>query len=336
MKGKSIAVIIDPLKEVASNKPDFQMAGVNFGYLPLESGLEQLLSHYGVRVHPSIVMDEECYRQQLPREQGGGDRPIYFAPIIKNRNIDDAAVYMQNIKGLMAVKASPISLDTERLKANGLTARSLIRSSERSWEMKDHIQLNPMMLKPPDPQIERQSFHLACMIEGAFPSYFAGKPVPEKAKHASSDTTTEQQLTDIDIRTDTDADPAVSRIEGTPEVIQKGKPAKLFVLASTEMMQDALLDKSGRGPNSIFLMNVLDYLNDRPEMAVMRSKQQRFVPLDESGAFTKTAVKTINIAGLPVAVVMFGLLVWNARHRRKKRILSMFPKMVNQQHRMEL
>jgi hypothetical protein len=246
--------------------------------------------------------------------------------MIKSRNIDNSVVYMQNIKGLMAVKASPISLDHERLKANGLTAHSLIRSSEKSWERKEKIQLNPRMLRPPDPKIERQSFHLACMIEGAFPSYFAGKAIPEKPKKMDSDDTTEQKTADNGNRADSDADPAMPIIEGTPEVIAKGKFGKLFVLSSTDMIQDALLDKVGRGSNSIFLMNVLDYLNNRPEVAVMRSKQQKFTPLDETGAFTKTAVKTVNIVGLPVGVVLFGLLVWSARLRRKNRIKAIFSK----------
>jgi hypothetical protein len=56
----------------------------------------------------------------------------------------------------------------------------------------------------------------------------------------------------------------------------------------------------------------------------MRSKEQRFNPLDDTGAGIKTFVKSFNIAGLPVLVVVFGLLVWFGRHSRKKRIQLMF------------
>ena len=56
----------------------------------------------------------------------------------------------------------------------------------------------------------------------------------------------------------------------------------------------------------------------------MRSKEQRFNPLDETTATGKTLVKTINIAGLPVLVVLFGLAVWLRRHARKKHIQMMF------------
>ena len=88
----------------------------------MESGLEKLLSHYGIDVHPSIVNDEECFRQRMPREMGGGERPVYFAPLIKNANINNQLGYMQNIKALIALKVSPISIDMEKIKAHNLKA----------------------------------------------------------------------------------------------------------------------------------------------------------------------------------------------------------------------
>ena len=37
-----------------------------------------------------------------------------------------------------------------------------------------------MFISPPPSAGELQSFPLAYIIEGAFPSYFEGKPIPEK------------------------------------------------------------------------------------------------------------------------------------------------------------
>jgi len=58
----------------------------------------------------------------------------------------------------------------------------------------------------------------------------------------------------------------------------------------------------------------------------MRGKEQRFNPLDETKAGTKTFVKTLNIVGLPALVVLFGIGVWFRRHARKKNIQVMFQK----------
>ena len=180
MKGKSLAIFMDSLREIPSANSGFQMPGMNSGFAPMETGLEKLLSHYGIDVHPSIVNDEECFRQRMPREMGGGERPIYFAPLIKNANINNQPGYMQNIKALIALKVSPISIDMEKTKAHNLKATLLFQSSERAWEMKENINLNPNFIKLPDPDVERKKFDLAYMVEGEFPSYFAGKAVPEK------------------------------------------------------------------------------------------------------------------------------------------------------------
>ena len=92
------------------------------------------------------------------------------------------------------------------------------------------------------------------------------------------------------------------------------------------MIKDNVLGEDGRSPNEMFVMNVIDYLNAREEIAIMRSKEQRFNPLDDTSAGTKLAFKSVNIVGLPVIIVLLGLGIWFRRHGRKKRIQIMFQK----------
>jgi hypothetical protein len=92
------------------------------------------------------------------------------------------------------------------------------------------------------------------------------------------------------------------------------------------MLRDNLLDAGGQGSNATFILNTIDYLNGREDIAVMRAKVQRFNPLEDTQAGTKAFVKALNIAGLPVLVVIFGLGVWFRRHSRKKQIQMMFHK----------
>ena len=112
--------------------------------------------------------------------------------------------------------------------------------------------------------------------------------------------------------------------ESEPPRRDKGTPAKIFVVGSAELIQDSVLEAEGRTPNSMFIMNVIDYLNDRVDVALMRSKEQRFNPLENPAPATKTLTKAFNIAGLPVLVVLFGIAVWLRRVARKKRIQAMF------------
>jgi len=320
MKGKSLAIFIDGLREVQSGNAGFQMQGMNTGFVPMESGLEKLLSHYGIDVHPSIVNDEECFKQRMPREMGGGERPIYFAPLIKNANINNKLGYMENITALIALKVSPISIDLEKIKTHNLKANLLFQSSARAWEMKEGVNLNPNFIRLPGPDTEREKFDLAYLVEGKFPSYFAGKPVPEKPKEEKP-AGKDEEAPETETKKETDATEMIDR-EG--DIIEKGAPGKVFILASSDMIKDNLIDKEGRGANDIFVMNILDYMNGQEEVARLRSKQQQFTPLNETGAFTKTALKSFNIVGLPVVVVLFGLAVWARRTSRKKSIQDEF------------
>ncbi len=116
----------------------------------------------------------------------------------------------------------------------------------------------------------------------------------------------------------------LSKIGGEGRFLSKGRPGKIFLIASSEVLKDSLLDAEGKTPNAMFIMNIMDYLNNREDVAIMRSKEQRFNPLTETGAGAKTFAKSFNIVGLPVLVILFGLLVWFRRHSRKKRIQIMF------------
>jgi len=87
-----------------------------------------------------------------------------------------------------------------------------------------------------------------------------------------------------------------------------------------------MLDEGGKSPNAMFILNVLDYLNSREGIAELRSKEQRFNPLIEVKGRTRAFVKSFNIVGLPILVILFGLMVWFFRHSRKKRIQMMFQK----------
>ena len=118
----------------------------------------------------------------------------------------------------------------------------------------------------------------------------------------------------------------VSKIESHGAFLSKGRPGKIFLIGSSEVLKDNVVDPNGESPNAMFVMNILDGLNDREDIAAMRSKEQRFNPLNESAAVTKTFIKTFNIAGLPVLVVFFGGAVWVRRRSRKKMIQMMFQK----------
>lgn len=326
MRGTNLAIFADAFKETQPAGQQPLMGGQMPTFTPLDTGLEKLLAHYGVRIKKSIALDENCFRQRRSQRQGGGEQPIYFAPIIQSQNINKDLDYMKNIKGLIALKISPLELVPERIEAQKIAAHRLFASSSRSWEMRDRIMLNPMFLRPPATDKEMNSLPLAYLLEGKFSSYFKGKPMPEKPEDTTAEKGSEDQKTG-------DNAPAAdkeltkeerAKIASQGTFIEQSPPVKIVVVASSEMVSDQLLDDQGQSINSMFVLNTIDALNSREDIAVMRSKQQLFNPLKETGAAAKAAIKTANILGLPILVVLFGCAVWFRRHTRKKRIQLQF------------
>lgn len=317
MQGKSLALFIDGFHEVT---PTGQagIPGQAPRFAPLDTGIEKLLDHYGIKIKKSYVMDESCYEQRMPAQLGGGERPIYFAPFIKSETINHNLRFMKNIKGLIVFKISPLETEDKRIQEAGLKVYRLFSSSKKSWEMADRVNLNPLLIQPPKSKEGMKSLPLAYILEGKFESYFAGKPIPQKPPVQEKNERKEQGK----------GGPSVdlSKIVSKGGVQVKGRPGKIFLIASSEMLKDNMLDKEGRTPNAMFVLNTLDYLNDREGIALMRSKEQRFNPLTETGGGTRTFVKAFNIGGLPFLVILFGLGVWLRRHSRKRHIAMMFRK----------
>ena len=130
---------IDPRKDVDGFHP------LNIGYLQAglpglspctPAGIMALLDHYGIRVKQSYVMDKNSFRQEMPQALGGGERPIYFAPMVEDQMINHDLDFMQNINRLVAVRISPLELIEERLEESDIKAYRVFSSSAKSWEMR--------------------------------------------------------------------------------------------------------------------------------------------------------------------------------------------------------
>ena len=324
MKGTNLILFLDVLKQaqgMQQNMRNNRLAELE----AFDSGLEKLLDHYGVRIRKSMVCDESCFSQRISPETGGGEQPIYYAPIIRNENINHELPFLKEIKGLVTLKASPLELDEKRLSENRITSHILISSSEKSWEMRERITLHPLLIRPPAPQVERKSMPLAVLLEGEFSSYFDGKPIPEKVVEQEDPAMEgkDEEGEDV-IPEDKTPDPVLQKIEGTGDFIAKGIPAKIFLMGSGDMLQDNVLSDEVSSPNTLFVLNIIDMMNNREDIAVMRSKVQQLNPLSDTTPTVKSFIKIFNIAGLPCLVVLFGLSMMLYRHARKRKIQMMF------------
>lgn len=324
MKGKSLAFFIDAFNEIQPQRQSYNYQQPV--YLPINTGLEKLLDHYGIKVKKSYLMDESSF----VRKSRDGEMKFYFVPIVKNENINHSFGFMKNITELIVVKVSPLEIDEEKIKKNDLKAHKLLASTEKAWEMKGRINLFPPMIQPPTNEEEKTSMPIAYVLEGEFPSYFADKAVPEKPLPEEEKEEEEGEDTEnaAEAEKKEEKKPVIkeSRVKSEKEILTKGRPGKIFLIGSSEVLSDNIVDEEGAGPNSIFLLNMFDYLNNQESTAVMRGKKQRFNPLEDTKPFTRFFIKAFNIGGMTIAFILFGIFVFFRRKARKKSIQLMFKK----------
>ena len=265
MQGKSLALFVEAFEEamVSPNQPPV--------YQPLETGLERLLEHYGVRVRRAYVMDgsataSRC-RPDGRRRAAGLLRTVDQTPVHE----PGVAVAAESIKGLVVVEASPIELAPEESRPKTATAHLLLASSEKSWEIKDRINLDPMSLRPPTSAADLRSRHLAYLLEGRVFELFCGQTHPGQGGGA------EKGAAGGAGRGVPRDRPVQGRTAGA-NCIAQGKPGKIFVLAS------ATCSKTWSSTRPAGCQHRLRprrhrLLNQRGNIAVMRAKEQTFNPL---------------------------------------------------------
>ncbi len=318
MRGGSVILFLDAFDVFIDRQPGSgELSGLPF-YSPRETGLEQMIEHYGVGLSPSYVLDENSFVSRERNQQGGVDEvPIYFAPVIRKESFNQNLDFLKDLNGLITVSIAPLKLLSEE--GDGPKAHLLFSSSDQAWDMQyeEIIRINPINAQPP--RLGKKSYPLAYLLEGTFRSYFVGKPIPVKPQAAGGGQERLETLLSEEITVE-------------EPFLPEGK-GKLFVMGTSTILGANMLDPGGSSPNSLFLLNILDVMNDQEERAVMRVKGGGFSPIAETTARRRIFVKTFNIAVLPALVAAVGVLVWLYWVGRKRRILRRFQSHRNGQPR---
>jgi ABC-type uncharacterized transport system involved in gliding motility auxiliary subunit len=280
-------------------------------YQPRETGLEDLLAHYGVELRHAYVLDEHCFVQRQQTAQGGAyEQPIYIAPLVPERYINEDLPFMRNMGELIFLNVAPLQEVADRLDGNTVTATQVLTSTDTAWQMADTTQIYQSLYAPPPPEGERQRYPLAYMLAGEFQSYFVDKEIPDPPEPEEDAEAEDERLL------------SEEQIQTQAEFVERGT-GRVFVVGSTSILGDNVIGEEF-SPNATFILNVLDAMNNRVDYAIMRSKGQTYNPLAESEPGARTATKTFNIAGLPALVVLAGVLVWITRIARKRKLRSVY------------
>ena len=288
MNGGNLTVFADMFQEIpASNQ--YQLPEYKF----LETGLPEFLANYGIILNQDCVMDMNCYKNF---QQGYGEIPMYYVPIIQRETVSQKNPITKNLSYILMFQNSSIDLNL----SENVKGTVLIKSSKESWTMKDNIIMHPLYISPAAKE-EQSSFNLAVLAEGKFKSQFEKNPQDKNENKSNKDLIS----------------------GGTNSHLSNGtKNGKIFVTGSSVIISPMLIDDSGREPISIFVRNVLDYMNGNEDLCLMRTKGLSLNTLNKTSAGSVKVAKFINQYGVPFLVLVAGFVIWRMRvkHRRKIRI----------------
>ena len=288
MQGGNLTVFADMYQEVPTQN-QYQLPE----YKLLETGLPEFLTKYGIELGKDYVMDMNCYKNF---QQGYGEIPMYYVPITERSTINQKNPITKNLSYILMFQNSSINLNL----SDDIKGTVLVKSSDQSWLMKDNIIMHPLYITPVA-ENERSSYNLAVLAEGKFASQF-DKNILEQNKN--------------DVAKDSLAGGTNNHLA---KAVQNGK---IFVAGSSVIVSPMLIDDSGREPISIFVRNVLDYMNGNEDLCTMRTKGLALNTLKKSSTASIKVAKIINQYGVPLLVIIIGFIVWRMRveHRKKIRI----------------
>lgn len=291
-----------------------QMPGAEAPFVGLtaEHGLGDFLAHLGVKVRDDIVVDQRSPVDGLVPVSGQLVKTNIFFPLV---NVLDRGKHapLAGLDGLVLPYASSLELVGALATGTGFTVQRLLESGPTAVA-RDDLRAVTLSTRLTASATARRGPHLlGITATGTWPSYFAGKPVPEGAVAAA---------TAADAIVDS-AEPATP--EAAPRLDAALAPARLVVIPSAAFVEDqiAVMMQQLRDPRFlngfVALHGLVDWAAAETDLLAVRTKQV-MRPIGGLESSDRLLLKYGNVFGVPLALVLFGLISWRLRERRRRRI----------------
>ena len=188
----------------------------------------------------------------------------------------------------------PWTSSLEIVAKEGIAATALAKTSEAGRSIQGYYNLMPNAPIPPN--AEAQIYTTAVALEGKFKSFYAGKEIPLVSIPATEGSETPTPVSDTEGRiTKTESEQTQIVVVGTAQFLTQLRPD---------------------GIN--FFLNTVDWLTLGDALIGIRSHTITDRPLREVSEIEKNFVKYLCIVGVPLIVIVFGLLRYFLKRRAKR------------------
>jgi gliding motility-associatede transport system auxiliary component len=291
MRGGALAVLVDGMR-VATGGPNLT-AEKN------DTGINDLIGAYGIRINDDLVFDAQCSR--IPaRAPGGLPIPIavLFPPWPRLAKLASDHPVAFRLSNLTLGFASSLRINPSLRHSKKLKLTVLGRSTpDQSWSEGEGVDMDPFQ------QWKLGHHHgpfvLAAAVEGHFRSAWAGRHAPAEDDQVAQESHPEE------------------------EVLQESqKPGRLLVVGDSDLLQDTVvglmqrMQQTEQPSNLVFGANAVDWLTQEQGLIAVRAKNVEDPDLREVSDQKKVLYKWGNIFAWPI---LFGLYGFVRSELRKKR-----------------
>ncbi|MCZ9839496.1 Gldg family protein [Brachyspira hyodysenteriae] len=284
MSGKPVLFMLNGV-QINQDDPNAQMYGPKL--IPVTNRLNEILTNYGFTVAENMIFDDNAYKAQL--QQGMPEQKMYYIPLIASENINAKNDITKSINILLTPISSEIITNINN---TDIKVTPLIYTSDKSWVETENFTSSMTGIPTDADKLSKRL--LAASFEGKMNSAFAGKDIP-------SSTNAQNNINS-----------SINRINSTTS-------GRVIVVGSYEMAKNSAYEA-----NKIFLMNLVDYMAGDSGLMSIRRKGAVFNPPYQVPETVKLFVRVINIVMLPIAVIVFGLMLWSSDKKRRQNIFEKF------------
>jgi ABC-2 type transport system permease protein len=278
---------------------------------PVDSGINRLLEHYGVRVLPEVVLDRLNENASFRSGPFSIFMPYPFWIRVIRQSTPTEHPISNGIESMTLAWASPLEILQDRTKDKQVSI--LAQSTEYSWVQQGYFDFNPKQdYEPPEEKLQQRV--LAAAMTGKFASFFADKAIPaaEKKEEDLPDgkkTKTGAQDRDSTKPEDKQADEQRTIIKESPET-------KIIVAGNSRFIEENFVAQFDG--NRTFFLNAIDWFTIGDALIGIRSRESGESPLHVISDQAKAVVRFANLICVPLLLIIFGLVQFSMRRRRKR------------------
>jgi ABC-2 type transport system permease protein len=303
MKGGKAVIAIDPMMKAGQQQGMPQMQA--YPSLPT---LEDQLQTYGVRFTKQLIADKSCASVQM---QNGifmvsQEYPLFPMITPEGLNKDVSAV------GKLESMIMPYCCPLDEIAVKDVKFISLAKTSEKSFTINSPFDLTPMdrqqLQYAEKNSATKGPYNVIAMLEGKIPTAFpAGPPAPAATPPPAAGEA---------------PPPPPPSFDASQQLKAAENNARVVVMSSAAALTDDFL-KGSQG-NMMYLNNVADMLLMGDDLLNIRNAPTAQRPLRLLSDAQKGFYRWLNVLGVPVLLVLFGLALWMLKGKRRRAIQAKY------------